>query len=304
MLRICLLGGFRAYRDEVPIARFAAPRVEVLFSYLLIHRRRLWPRPVIAELFWEGVPEDSARNCLNTSLSRLRHALTDQDARADCLLVEPGFIGIDDGRRPWLDVAEFESASRTSERADADDNSRIDAMTRADGLYAGALLEGVYDEWCVAQRERLERLHVGILERLMCKAREEGHIEEALRNARKILAVDSLREDIHRAMIKLYFDAGDRVAACRQYRHLEHLLRRELGIAPMPETQELWAAIAGWGSGPQASLKLTTEIENALRAVDELHHQLVEALSAMRAPSQATETPHSHPASTGALETR
>jgi DNA-binding SARP family transcriptional activator len=117
MLRICLLGGFRAYRDEVPIARFAAPRVEVLFSYLLIHRRRLWPRPVIAELFWEGVPEDSARNCLNTSLSRLRHALTDQDARADCLLVEPGFIGIDDGRRPcWMSRNSSRPAERQNER--------------------------------------------------------------------------------------------------------------------------------------------------------------------------------------------
>jgi DNA-binding SARP family transcriptional activator len=304
VLRICLLGGFHAYHDDRPIVRFAAPKVEALFAYLLVHRSRLWPRSVLADLFWEGLTEASARNSLNTSVSRLRHALADQGARVDCLVVEPGFMGIDDGSRPWLDVAEFELANRTSERADVDEASRADALKRADELYGGALLEGLYDEWCVAQRERLERLHVGILERLMSLARHRGDLDDALRTARKILAVDPLREDVHRTMIKVHFELGDRVAACRQYRQLEDLLRRELGIAPMPETQALWATIAGWPPRPEAALGLTAEIDSALRAIEELQRQLAQTLSAMRATPEASDTPRQRPMPTGALETR
>ena len=86
MLRIHLFGGFHAYDGTVPIEHFAAPKVEALFSYLLVRRGRLWSRDTLMDLFWSDAGSAEPRSCLNSSLSRLRSALGPFDRR-DCLVV-------------------------------------------------------------------------------------------------------------------------------------------------------------------------------------------------------------------------
>jgi DNA-binding SARP family transcriptional activator len=82
-------------------------------------------------------------------------------------------------------------------------------------------------------------------ERLLSYHAERKNFEAAIESARRILACDSLREQVHRELIELYIEAGQAASALRQYRQCEDLLERELAVTPMPETQALLARILG-----------------------------------------------------------
>ncbi|MBU0703034.1 MAG: bacterial transcriptional activator domain-containing protein, partial [Chloroflexi bacterium] len=54
-----------------------------------------------------------------------------------------------------------------------------------------------------------------------------------------------LREDVHRYVIRCYFEAGRRSEALAQYRRCEESLKEELGVAPAAETVELYERVVG-----------------------------------------------------------
>ncbi len=56
----------------------------------------------------------------------------------------------------------------------------------------------------------------------------------------RLLALDPLREDVHRLLMRLHARAGRRNAALRQYRACADALGRDLGVAPEDETTGLW----------------------------------------------------------------
>jgi len=56
---------------------------------------------------------------------------------------------------------------------------------------------------------------------------------------RRLNQEEPLREDVHRLLMLAYAHSGNRAKAVAQYRQCEHILDKELGVAPMPETQEL-----------------------------------------------------------------
>ena len=61
--------------------------------------------------------------------------------------------------------------------------------------------------------------------------------------ARAILAVDNLREQAHRHLMRAHYYLGQRASAIRQYRACAADLERELGAAPSLLTQQLHEAI-------------------------------------------------------------
>jgi DNA-binding SARP family transcriptional activator len=98
--------------------------------------------------------------------------------------------------------------------------------------------------------------------------RHLGAYEESLAYGQQILSYDPLREEIHRDMIRLYLESGQRALAVRQYERCRETLAAELGIAPMAETQALYAQIvpAAGHHQPQAGpVRESISLEQALR---------------------------------------
>ena len=62
--------------------------------------------------------------------------------------------------------------------------------------------------------------------------------------ARRRLELDPLAESGHRMLMQLYAWAGDRAAAIEQYRACVRTLHRELGVAPLAETTELYEQVS------------------------------------------------------------
>src|SRR5207249_1073181 len=70
-----------------------------------------------------------------------------------------------------------------------------------------------------------------------------GALDEALRTALRLVALDPLQESVHRTLMRLYAQLGRRGAALRQYQLCVVALQRELRTEPDEETRALYQKI-------------------------------------------------------------
>jgi DNA-binding SARP family transcriptional activator len=91
-------------------------------------------------------------------------------------------------------------------------------------------------EWTVAQAERFRLLHLSVLQRLMDHYVAAGEVSAALAIGHEMLHHDPLLEHIHRAVMLLHLQLGDRAPAVRQYRKCVDVLAKELALPPMAST--------------------------------------------------------------------
>ena len=190
--------------------------------------------------------ESDARSNLRKALSRLRGSLP-KEAR-HCLAVDASHVAVrPDGLE--IDLLLFE-------RLVADGTP--ETLERAAALYRGPFLHGLagcgeeFDQWLDAERRRLDEMLQETLQRLLDHYVVTGAIERAIQTALRLIAIDPLRENVHRTLIRLYM-YQDRVgAALDQYRRCRELLAGELGVAPSPETERLRAELLKLAPGAAA----------------------------------------------------
>lgn len=239
-LAIRLFGVLSLERDGEPVEGLPGHKIRDLLAYLLINRQSAQSRERLAGVLWGDCTGDRARHCLNTALWRLRSALGRIAGDYPYLRIDSQQIGVNVASDLWLDVAEFESACERAARTDADDPGEQARWHRiAVGHYRGDLLVDCYDDWCLLERERLQRLYLRALGQLLVYHRHRAEYDDAIVFARRILACNPLREPVHRALIHLYLDSGDQTAALRHFQACERTFRQELGTDLMPETRAL-----------------------------------------------------------------
>jgi DNA-binding SARP family transcriptional activator len=160
----------------------------------------------------------------------------------------------------------------------------------AASLYTGELLEGFYYDWALRERERLRYVYLNSLAHLMQFYRRQRLYDKGLEAGRKILDLDPLHEEIHREMMQLYAESGQRALAIRQYESCCDSLHAELGILPMDETQALYTQIAPESCHPGRSAPARVlpsawqplkQLRMTLRNLDRVHDQLQQTIQLM-----------------------
>ena len=118
-------------------------------------------------------------------------------------------------------------------------------------LWRGAPFEGLavrgasaFEDWLEFERMRLDDLRREALRGVVAERESDGDHEEALRAAAILLTLDPLDESTHRAIVRVHLGRGDLRAARTAYEHCTAILRRDLHVAPLPETRDLGDAIA------------------------------------------------------------
>ena len=217
-------GRFRVALDgvEIPPSRFKRQKSLTLLKLLAAHRGRPFRRETLMELLWPDADPALSSNHLRVVLHDLRRALERRAGELDVELAR--------GR-----IGEALAAGRA-----------------AAALYTGDFLEDEpYDDWCLAERERLRERYLDLLLRLSGLLAGRALLAEAIDVCRRALAADPLRERTHRQLMELLWKHGDRDAALRQYESCRRMLRDELDVAPDDETQARYRAILGSdGSAP------------------------------------------------------
>ena len=80
-------------------------------------------------------------------------------------------------------------------------------LQTAVNLYQGDLLEDVYDDWCIYERERLRLEFLDILKRLMNHHRQHSNFKLSLDFGKRILRVDPTREKVHQELMLIHWMA-------------------------------------------------------------------------------------------------
>jgi TolB-like protein/Flp pilus assembly protein TadD len=250
-LRLRLLGNFRVWREpegEVPIR---SKKGQALLAFLALEGARRHSREKLATLLWGDRPEEQARHSLRQSVLSLRKTLGNGEppallADGDTLALNPDAIEVD---------------VRAFERLAAQDGPQI--LERAMALYTGDLLDGLnpraeaFEAWRAGEATRLRSLACDVLCRLAARYAQNGDTERAIEATQRLLALDPVREDGHRMLMRLYERSGQRARALKQYRICADALLRELDAEPALETTRVYSEIRT--QRPAAKVAAATE---------------------------------------------
>lgn len=285
MLELRLLGAAQALVHGRPLHGFPHQLPYLLLCYLALNRTRCHAREPLAALFWPEQGSEAALKQLRNVLWRLRHELEAAGAAPDAYLAGDEHHVALCPRGPFrLDVEAFETAvglycDRPGHHLLA---AEARALEAAVSLYSGELLEGVYEDWCLHERERLRLLHLTSLGRLMEFYGARCEYERALALANRILVCDPLREHVHRAAMRLAWLSGDRSGALERYRQCEAALRDELGVAPLQETTDLYEQIRATppplpaSPPPPAAATLNDRLNRLAALLDDSRREIAE----------------------------
>jgi DNA-binding SARP family transcriptional activator len=278
--RTFLFGRFHAESDGQPLSGLDGAKAQELYSFLLLHRDRPHSRVSLAALLWGEMPDAHARQYLRKALWQLGVAL---EGASSSLIVEPGWIQFAPATGHWLDVAQFETAYARAEDIPGQKlkPAQADALAAAVALYRGDLLEGWYQEWCLFERERLERMYLIMLEKLMLYCESQAQYEAGIAYGVAALRHDRARERTHRRLIRLHYLSGNRSEALRQYRRCLQALQEELGVGPARSTVRLYEQVLAEANldapGLPAALPPRPDAlgqDKAIRQLESLHQLL------------------------------
>ena len=243
-LRIQTFGAFRVWRGDVEITarEWTRKKARQVLQLFVTQRGRMIEREEMFELLYGEISADAASRDFKVALNALNNAL--EPERGDD---EPSFIaraesayGLRAGADVWIDADEFARLIAQAEKANAD--AALDWYRRALALYHDDYLiaDARYDDWVVAERERLLTIYLRAADRLAAELLARNAFDEAITWCEKILARDRCWEHAYRLMMRAYAQRGDRAQARRVFEQCARVLKEELDVEPSAATVEVY----------------------------------------------------------------
>jgi DNA-binding SARP family transcriptional activator len=223
-LEIRLFGHANVSAGGEPVKFAKRGTTLAMLALVILQRGAALSRESLAFTLFPEADETAALAELRRYLYLANKALPERAGDA-WLIVDSETVRWNDGAGAFVDIVEFE-------RLAADPETFASAIE----WYSGDLLEEIYDDWVVAERERLRARYLAILGILLDRYRAVRDFGNAIACAKRVLATDPWREDTLRALLAVRYESGDTAGALAEYEQFAKRLRDELAIAPMPET--------------------------------------------------------------------
>ncbi|MCA1707589.1 MAG: SARP family transcriptional regulator [Actinobacteria bacterium] len=219
-----LLGGFELRCDGQVLDLPLAVQRAVAFVAL---RETPVPRALVCGTLWPDTPERSAHANLRTALWRLRRT------RYPILKCTGQQVQV----APGVSVDVLEGVAQATRLMSVvpwflEEDLRNFALT-------GDLLPGWYDDWVLAQRERVHQLRLHGLEAACQCLIDAGRFGEAIDVGLKVVADEPLRESGHRLLIAAHLGEGNMNEALRHYEKFRKRLWEELATEPSRHMEAL-----------------------------------------------------------------
>ena len=243
MLELKLFGTGQARYFDHPLEGFPCQQAFLMFCYLLINKGHPHPRERLAAVFWGDYPTLTARKYLRNTLWRLRQGLESAGVESSHYLhITEENIAFVNTSPYWLDVESFETITSHYQSYKGENllPEQADELAKGAALYTGDLLESVYEDWCLVDRERLRMAYLEALNKLMLYSIAHQNYEQGLQYGERFFTLDHTREKVHRQMMVLHWLSGDQYAALAQYKRCAQILHEEMAIQPMEETRLLY----------------------------------------------------------------
>ena len=217
-------------------APIESAQLRKLLARLLADRNRFVSIGQLAESLWGSAAPRSARNALQSKISRLR-ALVGPDQ----LVGEPGGYRLR-AAAEIVDAERFESlcgiAAATTSGSDA-----VNVFDEALGLWQGpAYGEFAGEPFATADATRLEAMRRSAEDRRLDLIAERSP-DEAIAESARLLARDPFRESAWIVKLRALAGIGRRVEALRAFHDYRTHLADETGLSPSPPLIELERAL-------------------------------------------------------------
>lgn len=241
LFRIDLLGRFRVSVGGEPAREPVSSRGSELLALLVLEDGQRVSRELIASRLWPESGEAQARTNLRRELHQLRRVLPQSERGIDtpgqylALRIEEVASDVHDLR---CALVRADAARKEGRKHD-----EIAPLAEAARIYVGELFPECFSEWLGPLRERLKEEVAAALRLLTALLEERRDLLEGIRWARRLTEIDPLDEVAYRTLMRLHAAASDRPAALHAYHRCAHLLERELGVEPAPETRELYRSL-------------------------------------------------------------
>jgi LuxR family maltose regulon positive regulatory protein len=247
-LRARFFGHFEMLCDGETVALGRNGKALAILKYLLANRRRPVSQDHLMGWLWPESNLKKARWSLNSAIHGLRKILGDCPASTltKYIVLEEGYYHLCPAILVATDVDEFDECYEQGRRLEEAGRTEEAAAEyeRAIELYRGDyLIEDLYEDWTMVERERLANAYMDILDRLAAHYMESGQLRESIRACYRVLERDRCHEDSYRLLMRCYARLGMLGRALRQYRLCEKILGEEYGTTPSPETTALYESL-------------------------------------------------------------
>jgi DNA-binding SARP family transcriptional activator len=248
MMRFRLLGPLEV-RAEEDWRGIGAPKWRSVLAALLINAGQVVPADILINEVWGETPPAKAGNLVSIYVLRLRRLLGDTDST---LLVTraPGYLlRLAPGD---TDVQVFEASFREGGRAyAAGDPERAAAqLAEALALWRGSPLADVPATTLVeTEAERLEALRLDAAELRIKAELACGSHAQVIPELRRLLADNSLRENLWLLLMQALDGAGRHAEALDAYGQARNVIAEELGVDPGAELRQFYAHLLAEDQG-------------------------------------------------------
>ncbi|HEY0461762.1 MAG TPA: BTAD domain-containing putative transcriptional regulator [Pyrinomonadaceae bacterium] len=245
-LTIKTFGFVEIFRDKSkPFAADAwtTKRARDIFCHIATSRHRRVDKEVLIDAFWGDEDLAVIEKNFHPTISHVRKALnSNQSFKQNFLVFRDGAYQLNPELSYSIDTEEFEAAVSEAEKAKREKDANVFRanLEKANELYRGEFMAGVYENWAEERRAYFAEQHSRVLNALAKIAFTDKSWSSALKFAGEILQNDPFREDAHRLIMKVYAAQGKRSSVVEQFETLQTLLKTELGVTPAPETRKIF----------------------------------------------------------------
>ncbi|MCS7208172.1 MAG: AAA family ATPase [Fimbriimonadales bacterium] len=223
-----------------------------MVSYLVANPPHRFARELLANLLWESLEPDYARNNLSVTLNALRNAFHSRD-RQPLIQADTQWVALNP-ENFRADVLEFENALQRA-RATTDLAQQYEHLALALSLYQGEFLLGLYDTWIIERAAELQAQCLHALERLIQIDSERGYTERVCEWLTKKVQLNPLDEEAAARLMELHLQARQYAVAAQLGAAWQEQYRRLTGEPPPASVRALWQ---------QAQRRLTGGLEVGL----------------------------------------
>jgi DNA-binding SARP family transcriptional activator len=207
-------------------------------AYLIMNRGADAARETLLDIFWPDTDPEHARASLKTALWSIRRCVITAGADADDFMLASKAI-VRWTADTTVDASDFAALASTDDAG---------ANREAQQLYRGDFLEGDYDNWTVAERERLAALYERVL----------GRIARATKDAdaaQRFIARNPYDEEMYATLVESELSAGRRGSAASWVERCRKALA-EVGERPSRAFEQRFGDIVHVELAPPAEISL------------------------------------------------
>lgn len=241
---VTCLGNFRLRRADRDVALCSSRRGQSILKYLLASPGYAASPEALIECFWPQVDPAAGTRSLQVAVHALRQALRGcgPNGSDETVLFRNNRYLLNPALSILQDVDSFRAAYQRGQGAASAGCSieTIQAFEEARAHYTGDFLVDSYEVWAAGHRLALQDMRLSLLSQLGSLYSQGKEWEPATSCYHEILAVDCYREDIYRQLMRCYAACGRSADVKQTYRACQQSLRRDLRLAPAPETRMLY----------------------------------------------------------------